>query len=402
MTESIIKKKYLSVLVDRFFSRYQQEEQPLFVEFVKKWFEYAEESYVDTNGITKYSFWKIFSELDNYIDVDLVPNEVLYYFMQHYANNLSNVIEDIPFFVEYETDALGVSSKVRDEYGNIIYRYDNIRVFLKVSKKFFSSKGSYYSLMFLFKLFGGSLEIIPLYKDIFMLSDKNHLMSAPNTKTNRLSHWHGIDPDPYKIDNRTYKIKNGKYVPIRDWWYTFYSYKIKTNLSEEIYKPIILELVNPSGMKCVWQEVEDNSDSVGWGFDDWGNPEQDNTWGSVLNIQSPRINVSTNDIVFTDTSVGLSSTYREIQITNLGEESLIISSISVGDEYSFTLDLENSDSGYDPIGNTFPATIEYGVTKTFRIKFNPIIVGLLDTTVVIYSNSDINSVKNIKLSGYAV
>jgi len=405
ITNSIVNKKYLSIMVDRFFSRYQHEEQPQFVNFVKQWFKYAEESYIDEDGSTKFSFWRTLSNIEDFIDIDKVPNELLKYFMEHYANNFSNIIENIPFFVEWDIDSWGNRHRVKDSNGNIIYRYDNIRMFLKTSRKFFLSKGSYYSFMYLFKLFGGSLEIIPLDRDIIRTSDPRHLLSAPNPKTNRMSHVHGIDPDPYDPNRKTIKVNSiGGIIPIRDWWYTFYSYKIITDLSEEFYKPIVLEICHPAGMKCTWKEKIDTSKLDGWGYNSWGNINENdkNSWGNLLGIsENQQVSLSTTFIKFNNTSPNLMTNYREIEIRNIGEQPLEIYNISSSDNLNFTLIFDGIDAGHTPIVS-IPLIINFGETKTFAVRFNPKSIGFKASTIVIDSNSEINNIKNIEIEGYCV
>jgi len=403
VTNSIVNKKYLSVLVDRFFSRYQHEESPNFVEFVRLWFKYAEESYVDESGNTRFSFWKTLSNLENFIDIDEVPNELLKYMMEHYASNFSNILEDIPFFVEWDIDEFGNRHRVVDSFGNIIYRYDNMRLFLRTSRKFFQSKGSYYSYMYLFKLFGGTLEIRVLDKDIIRLSDTKHVLSAPHPQTNRMSHIHGIDPDPYDPSRSVMKVDSrGALVPIRDWWYTFYAYQLVTNLEEEIYKPIILELIHPAGMKCVWKTIENTADAIGWGYDGWGLHPKKTAWGALAPSADPQIEISNLDLTFGSVSVGLDSTYREIEIRNIGEADLIIDVIQLGDDNNYTLTEDGPQAGHTPIGSIKPATIQFGETRTIGVKFNPKLLGDWKTLIVIESNSVTGSVKNINLTGHGV
>jgi hypothetical protein len=397
---SIVDKKYLSILVDRFFSRYQHEEQSNYVEFAKLWLKHAEESYIDENGITRFSFWKTLSNLDNFIDIDKVPNEVLRLLLEQYADNFKNVIENIPFFVEYETDVFGYKDRVRDEYGNLIYKYDNIRMFLKTSKKFFSSKGSYYAIMYMFKIFGGSLEIIPVERDILIPSNKNHILSAKNPITRRYSHLHGIHPNPYVVSDNYYKRNtNGVMVPIQDWWYTYYTYKIITNLKEDFYKPLLLEVAHPAGMKCIWEEKIDGSLLTGWGYDDWGT----DNWGSIFSLSDvAKINISTNDIQFSNTSKNSMSSWRTVEISNVGEQDLVINDIIVGDDVAFEVEFNDSGTAYDPIGDVLPVTIMFGQTVGFKIRFRPTILGSFSTNIVINSNSDVDNTRNIKLSGYCV
>ena len=393
-------KKYLSILSDRFFSRYQHEEQPEFVEFVTQWFKYAEESYIDENGHTKFAFWKTLSNLENFIDVDTVPNELLRAFVEHYANNFNNVFEQIPFFVEWETTPEGEYRKVRDPYGNIVYKYNNIRMFLKTSRKFFSSKGSYYSYMYLFKLFGGSFEIHPMDRDIIRSSDKKIVLSAPNPETGRLAHLHGISPDPYKISEDTYRENTlGQMVPIRDWWYTFYAYCIKTNLKEDLYKPMVLELVHPAGMKCIWKEDSGINNNYGWGLSEWGED-----WGDTSPQQLPLIKVSASSIQFNNTSPGQVSMFRQIEITNQGTQPLSITNIGINDTDMFKLHLTQANI-YEPIGDvnpTSPAIIGFGETKAFQVQFTPLFIGSWDTLLNIASNSEEDDNINIPLSGYCV
>jgi len=393
-------KKYLSILTDRFFSRYQHEEQPLFVDFVKEWLKYAEESYIDETGNVKFSFWKTMSNLNNFIDIDTVPNELLRVFIEQYANNFDNVIENIPFFVEWGFSPDGHYHKIRDSYGNIIYKYNNIRYFLKTSSKFFSAKGSYYSYMYLFKIFGGTFEIFPIDRDIVRSSDTRTILSTPHPETGRICHLHGISPDPYNITPTTYrKNKLNQMVPKQDWWYTFYTYCIKTNLNEEFYKPIVLELVHPAGTKCMWKESQDVSDKYGWGFSQWGID-----WGSTSAQQKPLIKVSTNSIQFNNTSPGLQSMIRQIEITNNGSETLLITDINIADIDNFKLYL-NQATGYSPIGDIspiIPVEIVFGETKAFQVQFQPFLIGSWNTMLTIKSNSEHNDNIQIQLSGYCV
>ena len=398
MTNSIVDKKYLSILVDRFFSRYQHEEQPNFVEFVKLWFKHAEQSYMDDDGITHFSFWKTLGELDNFIDVDKVPNELLRTFITQYANNFDKLIENIPFFVEYETDPGGFKTQVRDEYGNIVYKYNNIRMFLKTSKKFFSSKGSYYAIMYMFRIFGGSLEIVPVKEDIITLSNPNCVLSAPNSK-GRMAHLHGIHPNPYTTRPETHKLdSNGVMKPKLDWWYSHYTYEIRTNLEEDFYKPLLLEVAHPAGMKCIWKVVPDTSLLDGWGYDDWGT----DGWGSVFTLSDKSlISLNTNDIQFNNTSKNGESVWRDVEITNTGEQPLIIDEIILLEDVSFEIDLEDAIT-YPPIGPTYPISINYGQTVGFKIRFTPKLIGNWSTRIIINSNSHESEVRNILLSGYCV
>lgn len=392
---TIVNKKYLSILVDKFFSRYQHEEQPEFVKFVQQWFKYAEETYTDEHGNIKFGFWKAISNLENFIDIDMVPNELLRVFVEHYADNFNKVFEQIPFFVEWGTTPEGEYKKIRDEYGNVIYKYNNIRMFLKTSRKFFASKGSYYSFMYLFRLFGGECQIHPLEKDIIRSSNKNMVLSAPNPHTGKLSHLHGITPDPYKVTPETHH-PNKK--PKLDWWYTFYSYCIYTNLNEEIYKPIVLELVNPSGFKCVWKNVPTVSD-YGWGYSEWGED-----WGDLTPQQEPLIHVSTDSIQFNNTSPGMGSMIRQIEITNNGSQPLLIEKIILNDTETFKMFLDQA-TVYEPIEDVnpiSPVSIAFGETRAFQVQFTPLITGNWSGNIEIHSNSEENEIKVINLSGYCV
>ena len=62
--------------------------------------------------------------------VDRVPNELFRTFMRHYASNFDNIFDNIPFYVEWESDGFGYTDRVRDVYGNLVFTYDNIRMFL--------------------------------------------------------------------------------------------------------------------------------------------------------------------------------------------------------------------------------------------------------------------------------
>lgn len=388
MNNSITNKKYLSALVERFFNNYLYEEYPLFVEFIQEWFKYAESSYVDENGETKFGFWKTLSNLQYFIDIENVPNEVLKYFMMEYANNFKDIYENIPYFVEFETDSWGNMRKVLDSYGNPIYKYDNIRLFLKTSKKFFQSKGNYNSFYYLFKLFGGVLKIQPLDKLIIKSSDGKSVLSSVNNDYGKLYHIHGVYPDPY-ITNR----ENSSY----DWWYTYYSYELTTDLDEKYYKPLVLELLNPAGMYCKWNKIDNPEDLEGWGINSWGDSSK---WGIIFYEGSnPQISTSSSDIYFSTTSVGLETSWRTIEIHNMGEDDLEISSILLSDNINFTIDLTG---GSNPIGGTFPVTTSFGNFKTFNIKFNPQYISNFTGRIVITSNSENNSTKNIILNGYGV
>lgn len=396
-TNSIATKKYLSTLVERFFSNYQLEEEPDFVEFVKLWMKHAEESYIDDNGYERYSFWKTLSNLEDFVDIDEVPNSLLLQFMNHYAENFYNIVENVPYFVEWEIDHFGNRHRVLDEYGNIIYKYNNIRNFLKTSRVFFSSKGSYYSILYLFKLFGGKLDIVPLDRDLVRSSDKNTVLSAINPKTKRLAHLHGIDPDPYV--EKLNRLESGDKA-IREWWYTHYAYRLHTDLDEEVYKPIVLEILHPAGMKCVWKTFDMDSPIDGWGIDSWGSNDDAYSWGGILGKTGEKIlSVSSDAITFAPKTVGYESNEREIVITNIGEGDLTIESITLLDEVNFTL---NVYGGYFPMTIVMPLTIGLGESRTFTVKYNPTYIGNHISKIVIKSNDDHNEYINVSLSGNAI
>lgn len=390
MSSSIINKKYLSILTERFFNQYQHENQKPFVDFVVQWFKYAEESYVDDNGDTKFAFWKVMSNLENFINIDNIPNELLRVFLTHYANNFDSCIENIPFFVEFETDAFGNLTRVVDSYGKIIYKYDNIRLFLKTCKKFFASKGSYYSFLYLFRLFGGSLKMVPIKEDILILSDPNHKLSAPNAH-GRMSHLHGI--------------YNPATPEQKEWWYTYYTYRLETDLPENIYKPIILELVHPAGTKCMWKQKVNSAVLHGFGYDAFGqNDSKIDDWGNILSLSGlPQIYSDQSSITFDPCTVGLESNYKIVELRNVGEQDLIIDSISsLASDYTLKFTGTVAEAGHTPIGTTFPKTIGFGECFTFGIKFKPTIPTLINGTIVITSNSEDGAIKNINLSGYGL
>jgi hypothetical protein len=370
--------KYLSVLIDRFFSRYQLEEYPDFVEFVKQWMEYSEETYVDDNGNTKISFWRTLSNLENFIDIERVPNELLLTFLDHYAENFKYHIENIPFFVEWEINDVGQRTRRLDEkYGKIIYKYNNIRYFLKNSRKFFNSKGNYNSYLYMFKMFGGKCTIFPLEKCILKSSDKQSVLSSKNNNYNKLYHIHGVDTVSKD----------------RDWWYSYYSYRLETDLDEELYKPIILDLIHPSGTHCVWKKTADVETNIGWGYDAWGNTES-SSWGSIYGDVVSTLYVDTTEIIFDTTSVDIPSNFIEITISNNGESDITIENITV-DNNNFIIDLE---IGNNPIDQT-PFLLPFGEFKTFGCRFYPKYAGNITGNIVISTNS--NDI-NITLYGYSI
>lgn len=401
MSEKIIKNKYLSILIDRFFNDYQKYEYKDYVQFVKEFLEYSESSFIDKDGTVKYGFWKTLSQLDTFIDVDYVPNELLMAFMNHYANNFSQYITHIPYFTQWYVDEFGVKKRYKDSNNNFVYKYKNIRLFLKLSKKFFLNKGDYKSLLFLFKMFDGSCKITPLGRDIIKSSDDYTVLSAPNPKTNRISHFHGIYPDPYN-NPRNYSFEK-KFEGV-DWWYSFYSYEIETNLEEEIYKPLVLELTNPAGMYCVWK-TKTSPDNKGWGVDAWGNPlpgnYQNSTWGSLdKSIKVQKLHVDYEDITFQLTSVNTASDWFDIRIRNDGEINLLIEKITISDANNFEINLNG---GSNPIGNlTTPALIPFGESKTFSIRFYPKFGGMITANLNINSNDIENNNTSILLTGYAI
>jgi hypothetical protein len=237
-------------------------------------------------------------------------------------------------------------------------------------------------------------------RDILIPSNKNHILSAKNPITRRYSHLHGIHPDPYVVSDNFYKRNtNGVTVPIQDWWYTYYTYKIITNLKEDFYKPLLLEVAHPAGMKCIWEEKIDGALLTGWGYDNWGT----DNWGSIFSLSDvAKINISTNDIQFTNTSKNSMSSWRTVEISNVGEQDLVINDIIVGDGVAFEVEFNDSGTPYDPIGDTLPVTIMFGQTVGFKIRFRPTILGSFSTNIVINSNSDGDNTRNIKLSGYCV
>jgi len=383
ITNSIANKKYLSVLVDRFFNKYQREEFPQFVDFVKEWFKFSEESYLDENGDVKMNFWKVLSNLDNFIDVNEVPNELLLIFMQQYVSNFSNVIENIPYFVEWGTDQTGIRYRILDSNDNVIYRYNNIRTFLKTYRKFLLSKGSYYSIYYLFKLFGGTCQIYPLWKDILITSSKNHVLSAPNLHTGNLSHLHGIYPNPYTSPEGTKP----------DWWYTWYAYMIKTDLDETLYKPIVEQLVNPAGFKITWRQTQD--ENLGWGLNNWND-----NWGDTLAVdKNPIINFSTDEVTFPLSTPYSVSDWREVEVRNLGKASLIIDSIDLSNSIDFEIDLGG---GHTPIGNTFPVLLPLYETKTINVRFIPKNTGNLSASITFVSNANNSTENKVDLIGFCV
>ena len=401
-----INQKYLSILTDRLFSNYMWDEYPEFCKAIQVWLRHAESMYIDSNNEYKVGFWKLLSQLPNFIDIDKIPDFALTFMIQTFAESFSDHLGNIKFFLllpqevdltegepldatngskyinittgkfyydkidpktkdfvfndnnEKVQEKLDVKAnhlyekvdfiwkdrgevsdfdpnfveKMRqyDDKNKIMLNESNIRSFLKWSRSFYKSKGSVSSFYMLFRMFGGNVEIIDNSDDIIRVSDwknigvhhenyglldirwkesmtpeqienmedlyelelKGHIEIPENNEPNfKYSLNVGINPfelakkleyqnfvdkiRPYWSEDASYThqltVISGinphtkRYNHIhgicqenivdKDWWYTFFSYTLRTHLREELYKDIVLQILHPSGFHMTWEEV---------------------------------------------------------------------------------------------------------------------------------------------------
>ena len=129
----MLTEKPYSLLVDSLLPNYIREDYPIYVEFIKKYFETLE---ADTGPVA------VVNSITKYVDVSRVPEDELSSLIKQYLNS----------FPLDEFEAL------------------NIRNFITKTKDFYSKKGTEDSLYFIFKLINGSIEVYYPSDDIFHLN----------------------------------------------------------------------------------------------------------------------------------------------------------------------------------------------------------------------------------------
>lgn len=266
------KEKYLSTLIHKFFSEDVINNYPNFVRFVQGYLEQCDKGWYKTaNGIMNYS------------NVDEMPDDVLVLALSQYAISFALNIKNIKYFYNADTDT---------------YRYDNIRAFLRIARKFMISKGTIQSILFLIEMLVYSetnnkethFEILLPYKKIIKLSDYETIVEydgndnpigvkyIPSSKISG-----SVDDVVYSYNNYD---KNGTEHKVQfdnlyhlhgvdegnkddlgnDVIYGFYTVMVRHDLDKpEDYSQLVESLVKPTGTALFWKkfpqlEVIDDSE----------------------------------------------------------------------------------------------------------------------------------------------
>lgn len=262
-------KKYLSVLIDKFFDSDIIQNYPNFIKIIKGWLEQCDFGYThhekdkDGKWISSQNvdgFWKIINELEGFGDIDRIPDgQALLLALSQYSIQIYQNIKQIPYF-----------------YNDIdeTYNYNNIRYFLRVSKLFAQSKGSPTSLFFFFKLIQEKLEIRFPYKQIIKLSEISPVYNEDGTVAYTEDEYgeKRIRFNPSSVINGNENIKDidslchiqgyDEFTGIR---WAPYTLILKTNYSATFgksenevsnFRSMIEEILKPVGVEFFWRDLK--------------------------------------------------------------------------------------------------------------------------------------------------
>ena len=199
----------------------------------------------------------------NYSNVDEMPDDVLILALSQYAISFAMNIKEIKYFYNADTDT---------------YRYDNIRTFLRIARKFMISKGTIQSILFLIEMLVYSetnntkhkkIEILLPYKKIIKLSDYETIVEYDGDKpigikhiiTSRISG--SPDDVVYSYNNiqfdnlcHLHGIDEGNKDDLgNDVIYGFYTAMVVHDLDNpEDYNQLVESLVKPTGTALFWKK----------------------------------------------------------------------------------------------------------------------------------------------------
>ena len=157
--DDLARHKYLSALTNRFLPSYLINNFPNFVQFIREYLKICD------NG-----WYKIICNISDYGNIDKMPNDVLLLAVSQYAISFTSNLKNIRYFYNENTKQ---------------YRYDNIRNFLRISRKYLSCKGTAQSIFFLYDMIfynksdisETNVEIVLPYERILKISDYNAILN---------------------------------------------------------------------------------------------------------------------------------------------------------------------------------------------------------------------------------
>ena len=265
-------KKFLSVLVSKFFNNEQFEQYPDFVEFLRTWLRYLE---TDVNADGNSGAYAIISKINSYADVDTVPDVIILEFMKHYASVFSS--DEVLNAIDYFTSA-GVVN------------YEHVRYFLRISRLWFNSKANINSIFVIYRMLQKNLRIRYTARQLLKCSAyENHSIyayssasgaltvtddywpvsyisaKATDTDLDLLFHTHGQDLDTDRHGAFDDKIIWGYYGLIFDTDHDIYQSKL-----------LLRRVVQPTGIAYYFKQF-DYTITAGWGTQQFGS----DTFGTV-------------------------------------------------------------------------------------------------------------------------
>ena len=156
--DDLARHKYLSALTNRFLPSYIINNFPNFVQFIREYLKICDNTW-----------YKIICNIADYGNIDKMPDDILVLAVSQYAVSFTPNLKSIKYFYDSKKNQ---------------YRYDNIRNFLRISRRYLSCKGTAQSIFFLYDMLFFSesnikdtnVEIVLPYERILKLSDYNAIV----------------------------------------------------------------------------------------------------------------------------------------------------------------------------------------------------------------------------------